>query len=192
MPRKKKTEDAVILKMILEVLVKKGASTFSLMDLSIKTGLAPATLLQRFGSKEAILHKAIELANQELKDDFASRPIENKSPIKEIVDIYLELSIPFSSPVDVANGLDILKLDITETKLNTLTRKYFDIRRNKIESLIMLAQKKGEISTDTDVKDMAWNLECLWQGAIMLWALTGKGQIDEWIKKRFFTTLGIC
>lgn len=188
MPRKKKVEDSTILKIILEVIIKKGATTFSLEDLSKKTGLAPATLLQRFGSKKNILHKAIELSNQDLKVSFANKAI-NQSPLQEIIDIYLNLSIPFSSPIDIANGLDILKLDITEKKLNELTRKHFEIRRNKIKSLIVLAQENGEISSKEDSIHIAWNLECLWQGSIMLWALIGKGKLRLWLKERFFTYL---
>lgn len=184
MPRKKKLDDAIILKMILEVIIKEGATTFSLEDLSKKTGLSPATLLQRFGSKKNILHKAIELSNQDLKKNLENKISIHKSPIQEIINIYLELSGPFSNPVDVANGLDILKLDITQKNLNQLTRKYFEIRRNKIKSLLTLAQKKGEIPGDHDVTQITWNLECLWQGSVMLWALIGKGKLQQWIKER--------
>lgn len=96
MLRKKKIEDSIILKMILDVIKKEGATTFSLEDLSRKTKLSPATLLQRFGTKKNILHKAIELANQTLKENLTTRSLVNKSPLQEIVDIYLELSVPFA------------------------------------------------------------------------------------------------
>ena len=189
MPRKKKTEDSVILKMILRVIIKQGATTFSLEDLSKETGLSPATLLQRFGSKKEILHKAIELANHDLQNDLTNRPVGNKSPLQEVMDIYMEFSAPFLNPSDVASGLDILKLDITEERLNHLTRNYFEIRRNKIESLIILARVNGEISADINADELAWNLECLWQGSIMMWALTGEGLLHDWMKERFSTYL---
>lgn len=189
MPRKKTIDDKTILKMVLEVITKVGSTTFSLEDLREKTGLSPATLLQRFGSKKNLLHKAIELSNNDLEDNFTNRVAISKSPIQEIINIYLELSMPFSRPIDVANGLDILKLDITEKKLNKLTRKYFEIRRKKIESLIILAQEKNEITSKINAAELVWVLESLWQGSIMLWALIGEGQIREWLKKRFNTVI---
>jgi AcrR family transcriptional regulator len=188
-PRTKKVGDSIILKMILEVIAKEGATTFSLEDLSKKTGLSPATLLQRFGSKRNILHKAIELANQDLKNNLTNRSVIDKSPLKEIINVYLELSMPFSNPIDVARGLDILKLDITEKRLNRLTKKYFELRRNKITSLVTLAQKQGEIAFDFHIADLVWNLECLWQGSIMLWALTQKGKLQPWLTNRFSSFL---
>lgn len=191
MPRKKKTADLVILKMILEVITKIGATEFSLEDLSKKTGLSPATLLQRFGSKKNILYKALELANQELKDNFANRSLVNNSPLQEIMGIYLEFSSSTLTPKDVAGGLDILKLDITEKKLNAITRKYFETRRKKIAALVVLAQEKGEIPEDVDATDLVWNLESLWQGSIMLWALIGDGKLHDWLKKRFTTFLKV-
>lgn len=178
-------DDRMILKMALEVIVEVGVTTFSLEDLRNKTGLSPATLLQRFGSKKNILYKALELSNNDLKNNFNNRSIVNQSPLQEIINIYLELSMPFSTPEDIAGGLDILKLDITDKRLNSLTRKYFEIRRKKIESLIIQAQEKNEISSFINASEMVWNLESLWQGSIMLWALIGSGNLQEWLKKRF-------
>lgn len=191
MPRIKKIEDTEILTKILEVIKEMGTTEFSLEDLRKATGLSPATLLQRFGSKKNILYKSIELANVQLKNNLIKSRSINKSNIKtrsyidEIIKIYLELGAAFSSPKDVAGGLDILKLDINDKKLNTLTRRYFATRREKIESLLTLAQNNKELSTHIVSSELVWNLESLWQGSIMLWALTGKGPINKWLIQRF-------
>jgi len=194
MPRKKKVTDEAVLKNILAVIVERGTTVFSLNDLSRKTGLSPATLLQRFGSKQQILHKALELANQDLQFKLANRKIINNSPVQEIMAIYLELASPFKLPNEVANGLDMLKLDILEKKLNVLTREYFGIRRNKIQSLIDLAKEKQQLPQAVVSLEMAWNLEALWQGSIMLWALTGEDNLSTWLEARlksFFKIYGV-
>lgn len=191
MPRTKIMADVAVLKLIVEVIIEKGATTFSLQDLSKKTGLSPATLLQRFGSKKNILHRAIELANEDLKQKLNNSASDSKSIIQQIINIYLDLSLSFSKPADIANGLDILKLDILEKKLNDLTRNYYKIRRNKIYTLIKLAQKQQEILINHGAKEIAWNLECLWQGSIMLWALTGSGELKKWLKSRFTSYLNL-
>jgi|GEM_PF-1822697 AcrR family transcriptional regulator len=187
MPRKKKIDDSVILQLILEVIIEVGAASFSLSDLSRKTGLSPATLLQRFGSKKNILHKAIALANDNLNRELTNRKQTDKSYVQTIIDIYLELAGNFITPSDIANGLDVLKYDINDKNLNALTRKYFKIRRNKIASLLILATEHNELPQDTDITSMVYNLEALWQGSVMLWALIGKGTLQRWLTARFRT-----
>ena len=87
------------------------------------------------------MYNAIELANHSLKDYLNKQALPNKSYLQAIIKIYLELSCSFSHPKDVAAGLDILKLDINDKKLNALTKNYFAIRRKKIASLLILAQE---------------------------------------------------
>lgn len=36
-----------------------------------------------------------------------------------------------------------------------------------------------------DASEIVWNLESLWQGSIMLWALIGDGNLQKWLKKCF-------
>ncbi len=184
MARTKKVTDDAILHIILETIVEVGATEFSLEDLSKKTGLSPATMLQRFGSKKAILHKALELANQNLDKTFTNHVSTAKSALHKISDMYIELCSAFRSPKDVAKGLDILKLDITEKKLNTITRSYFDIRRKKILSLLSQAIDQGEISDSISIIHLAENLEALWQGGILQWALIGNGSLNSWLETR--------
>lgn len=184
MARNKQKTDEIILRQILDVIKNIGATKFRLEDLSQKTGLAPATLLQRFGSKKNILYRALALANQQLKHGLANRDIKYRSYVNEIIDIYLELAAPFITPKSVAHGLDILKLDIIEKKLRAHAKKYFSIRRDKMISLIKSAQSKQEVISKIDVKELVWNLESIWQGAIVLWALHGHGQLRTFLRKR--------
>ena len=193
MARIKKTSDEDILKIILEVIIQKGPIEFSLEDLKEKTLLSPATLLQRFESKQKILHKALELANTNLnRQELNTRIPTTTSAIEEIINIYLNLAKFVTNPSDVANGLGILQLDITDKKLNTLTRKHFAIRQEKIESLLILAQKSRKIHKHINTTEMTLTLETLWQGAIIHWALIGEGKLQAWLERRlrdFFSNM---
>ena len=52
MSRKKNIDDATVLEKALLVISDRGPESFTLTDIGKAVGLAPATLLQRFGSKQ--------------------------------------------------------------------------------------------------------------------------------------------
>jgi AcrR family transcriptional regulator len=56
MPRPKKVSDFDVLNAALEVLAEKGAG-FTLSDVASRVALSRATLIQRFGDRDAILHR---------------------------------------------------------------------------------------------------------------------------------------
>ncbi|CEG61738.1 TetR/AcrR family transcriptional regulator [Legionella micdadei] len=189
MARIKKISDEAVLTIILDIITRIGAAQFSLEDLSRQTKLSPATLIQRFGSKKEILNKALELANKKLAEKLDSNNALAETSIQQIITTYLDLSLVFVKPEDVANGLDILKLDIIEKKLNQITREYFEIRRKKIKSLLDLAIKNGELPKIISTGNLVWDMEALWQGAILQWALIGNGSLHDWLRKRLLSFL---
>ena len=192
MPRKKIITDNTILRIVFDVILKMGVYEFNLKDLSKKTGLSPATLIQRFGSKKNILFEAIKLAKQNLKKDLTKIDLRHISPTQEIINIYLEPVNLIKTPENVAKTLDLIKLDIREKKLNKLMREYFNIRRKKIQPLIIAAQKKKELSSSLNVSKLISNLEAIWHGSIILWALIGKNTAHEWLKEELVFFLRLC
>jgi AcrR family transcriptional regulator len=55
MPRPKRVSDADVLDAAIAVLADRGMSAFTLSEIAAKVGLARATLIQRFGDRDAIL-----------------------------------------------------------------------------------------------------------------------------------------
>jgi AcrR family transcriptional regulator len=60
MPRPKRISDAEVLDAAISVLADRGMGAFTLSEIAAKAGLARATLIQRFGDREAILRLMAE------------------------------------------------------------------------------------------------------------------------------------
>ena len=60
MPRPKRVSDAEVLDAAVAVLAERGIGAFTLSEIAAKVGLARATLIQRFGDRDAILRLMAE------------------------------------------------------------------------------------------------------------------------------------
>ena len=68
MTRTKTLTDDVVLSRALEVILEKGAAKFTLRQVAQKVGLSPATILQRFGTRNLLLAKAIHFHNDKERE----------------------------------------------------------------------------------------------------------------------------
>jgi len=198
MPRVKEKSDDSILEGALKVIIKKGPTSFSLMDVSKIVGLSPATLLQRFGSKKGLLTSSIAYSNQLLLEDLNKlvSKIENSetSGLEAVVELLLGFAKGFKDPKQVAQGLDILKLDIIDPELNRVSIEYFSIRKKCIVGLLSRARERKEIPKNSDLEAIASCLEAVWQGTIMQWALFKSGSLSEHLRRNLgiaFTSIVI-
>lgn len=56
-PRPRSTPDDLVIQAAARVLTRRGTEHMRLADVAVESGLAPATLVQRFGSREGILDR---------------------------------------------------------------------------------------------------------------------------------------
>ncbi|WP_424812937.1 TetR/AcrR family transcriptional regulator [Roseococcus sp. YIM B11640] len=75
MPRPKTISDEDVLAAALEVLAEKGAD-FTLSDLALQIGLARATLIQRFGDRDAIILRIATYEAEVTRNWLAGLPVE--------------------------------------------------------------------------------------------------------------------
>src|SRR5579864_8584991 len=71
MSRQRTTSDAEVLAAAGRVIARLGPSRFTLADVSAESGLAPATLLQRFGSKRGLLLAFAKMGEDSVAECFA-------------------------------------------------------------------------------------------------------------------------
>lgn len=78
-PRPRRHTDEEILEAAAEAVSWKPAD-WTLADIGDRVGLSPATLVQRFGSKDALEHRLIAFLNE--RDDFLSQ-----SQVGDLIDV---------------------------------------------------------------------------------------------------------
>lgn len=185
MGRKKTIDDEEALFQALLVISEIGPEKFTLADVGERVGLSPATLIQRFGSKDELLRKAAKQANKKLIEEVLTPDDKEQPPLQALLGILADLPEGFGTREDLANSLSILKLDMIDPDLHALAKKRFQLIRKRLAEIISEGQEKGSFREDLDPKSLAWELDALWHGFIIQWALSGTGTLAHWLRQKF-------
>src|SRR5260370_16398620 len=78
-----------------------------------EAGAVPATLIQRFGTKRGLLLATCKTGPADVAAQFAAARAKYKSPLRALVELFVECTGFTSPPESMANGLSYLQLDLT-------------------------------------------------------------------------------
>lgn len=181
MPPKKTLDDAFVLEKALLVISEFGPEAFTLADVGKAVGLAPSTLMQRFGSKQALLIKAAKHVPEKLKGDGEKLKGRDLSWDAELIVLLSEMPEGLRTRQEIANSLGLLKLDMIHPELHSIARKLFEQFRDQIRQLLEKGQRLGELRKEIDL--IAWELDALRHGLVIQWTLSGEGSLQAWLEK---------
>src|SRR5579884_3587355 len=112
-PRPRATTDAAIMAATHRAVVRLGPH-LTLADVAREAGVSPATLVQRFGSKRALLLAFVALAPATVRGDFARLRAAARSPLDAVYRVADGLAAMAPSPGAVSNGLAFLQIDLVD------------------------------------------------------------------------------
>lgn len=184
MPPKKSIDDDQVLEKALLVISELGPETFTLADIGKAVGLSPATLIQRFGSKHALLIQAAKHVPAKLNTDIEKRKSKALPWDAELVKFLSEMPEGFGTRKNIANSLGLLKLDMIDPELHPIARKLFEQLRGRVQELLEQGKAKGQLAPETDVQELVWELDALRHGLVIQWTLSGNGSLQQWLQKR--------
>lgn len=186
MPRTKLQTDEEVLTRALEVLIEKGPQKVTLPDVGRATGLSPSTLIQRFGSKQKLVERALRRSTELLSEENESIP-EFAASRKGLLRWIRKAARPLATREQVAGSLALLMDDIAiEERRRDATAHMMEFRRGVERWLSMLGSKKPRQHTDL--------LEAHYHGLIIQWALHGKGSLGKHLDRgigRLLDSLGV-
>ena len=185
MAQKKLIDDESVLEKALLVISDLGPESFTLAAIGEAVGLAPATLLQRFGSKQQLLVRAAKQANVKFKADLAALEKRGLPWHEELIHLLIGMPEGFGSRQDIANSLGVLKLDMVDPELHPIARQLFEELRKRIHTLLLQGQASGQLDEAADVEITTWELDALRHGLVIQWTLSGTGTLHTWMKKGF-------
>jgi AcrR family transcriptional regulator len=171
MARRKLLSDEAVLDAALSVMVAKGPADFTLADVGQAAGLAPATLIQRFGGKLELVVAALTRDNARFAEALAAAP-KTRGPAA-VIALFLILT-PRSVAIETfADQLLWLRQDMRDPALNALARDRFTRLRAAIaERLPPLRMAPA---------DAARLVEAQWQGALNQWGLEPQGSLADYV-----------
>ncbi|MFA1548151.1 TetR/AcrR family transcriptional regulator [Actinomadura chokoriensis] len=187
--RPRGVDDAVILRAAVEVIGRVGPAGLTLAAVAGEVGLAPATLVQRFGSKRGLL---VALAARSVQDPEALHErarTGHASALGALTAFAVGSMSDMSTPERYANHLAFLCLDLTDPELHEHALAVHRATGRVIETLLAEAVSASELRPGTDTGALARTVVAIIAGAGLAWALDREGTLPERLRREIDAVL---
>lgn len=173
MGRSKKVSDAELMDRLLVVIGRDGPD-LSFAQAAKYADLAPATLVQRFGTREGMVESTLLHAWARLEEATHAAHTEATTDPAGAVDLLLRLTNSGSGEVDFSEGLLLLREDFRNPVLRARGAAW------EKQLTAALGQRLSQDPTLAAV--LGRQLISIWQGAIIWWGFTRQGTLHENVK----------
>ncbi len=175
--------DAEVLERAFPVIAREGFDSFTLAQVRRATGLSPAALIKRFGTKKRLAVLARDQGWRRLLAAFDTE----RTAARGLAGIDALVRA-------IARSVDSLRLDEHLRRLSedaahpTLRRsagRFFARTREALRTFLAEAVESGELVGEVDAAELAAQLEAMIQGAIFQYGFveTDDG-IETWLRRR--------
>jgi AcrR family transcriptional regulator len=173
MARRKAITDETVLAAAARVMFAKGPADFTLADVAAEAGIAPATLVQRFGDKRGLVVAAIAQDNAVFARDMRGMPAARG--VEAVIDVFQAMfpDIEAASAGGFADQLLWLRQDMRDPDLNRLARERFVVLR------AVVAGRMPRLRIPA--AEAARLVEAQWQGALLQWGLEPQGRLADFV-----------
>lgn len=187
-PRPRTVSDADILGAAYRAMSRVGPTRLTLAAIAREAGLAPATLVQRFGSKRALLLALSSGAAEFVDECFAAVRAEHPSPLDALVAAATFMTQHTTTPQEMANHLAYLQIDISDPDFH---RHILDNSRRTLagyRALLDEAVAVGDLEP-CNTGRLAHAVHSLTPGSLLAWAILREGSSLDWVRGDLATLL---
>jgi AcrR family transcriptional regulator len=181
-PRPRETSDEAILAATARVMQRRSPTQLTLADVAKEAGVVPATLIQRFGTKRGLLLAACRTAPTSVAQEFAAARAKHQSPLKALVELFVECTAFVPTPEAMANGLAYLQIDLTDPDFHAITLAQFRAIRRETQKLLDEAVAAHELRKCNSV-ELARLIQDANGGAMLSWAVYREGSVAAWVRR---------
>ncbi|MEW9550393.1 TetR family transcriptional regulator [Nonomuraea sp. NPDC050783] len=189
MGRPRTTSDEAILQAAARAIGRHGPQGLTLAVVAQEAGLAPATLVQRFGGKRGLLLALAGHSAGTVRLPFLRAREAHRSPLAALRAALAGLAEGVSTPEELANSLAFLQLDLTDAEFRAHAAEHARRTRDEIAALLADAVAAGELAPATDTGRLAGAVQVTYNGVLILWALTGDGPLPAALAEALDDTL---
>ncbi|SFZ81007.1 transcriptional regulator, TetR family [Devosia enhydra] len=171
MPRPRSISDEALLDAALGLMARTGPEGLSFAALSSASGLAPATLVQRFGSRDRLMEAALLRAWDRLDAETAAADADCPVTPQGAVALLVRLSGAPDGPDTHGEGLLLLREDFRRPVLRARGAAWGTA----------LATALGRRIAPGNPKSVALGrlMASQWQGAVIWWGFSRTGTLAE-------------
>jgi len=162
MGRIKTVSDEAVLDGLLDAIEVTGPSGLTFSKASAAVGLASATLVQRFGTRDAMIEAALMHAWDRL--DAHTVTADKEFPLNPggAISLLLRLMPGSAAEYSFTDGLLLLREDLRNPVLRARGRAWGDTLAKALGKRLTSDEDRGE--------QMGWQMLTMWQGALIWWA----------------------
>ncbi|HET7218255.1 MAG TPA: helix-turn-helix domain-containing protein [Vicinamibacterales bacterium] len=181
--RRQKVTDEDVFAAAQRAMSRRGPHELTLADIAAEAGVTPGRLVQRFGSKRALLVALSERFAASAGATFAGLRAAHGGPLATLRAYAACMADLAPTPDALLRNLAYLQVDLADNVLRKHLVENARATRREIEALLEAAAAGGELRRDVDVRALARTVETVIGGALMSWATYREGKAVDWISR---------
>lgn len=189
MARPRRNSDTDILAAAFRAIARLGPARLTLADVAAEAGVTAASLVQRFGSKRALMLAVAADAADGHVYIFSGLRERHRSPVAALYGLAECMRVLGTTPVEVANSLAFLRQDLGDREFLEHAQAASLGMRAGILSLLRDARADG-LLRPCALPALARAIHATLNGAIQDWTLHREGTLEAWIRQDLKAVLG--
>jgi AcrR family transcriptional regulator len=186
--RPRTATDDELLTAAARAVSRVGPARLTLADVADEAKVAPATLVQRFGSKRGLLLALVKLSGASVAGEMAALRAAHASPLAALRAVADCMAGMARTPEELANHLAFLHMDLTDPEFHRPALEHARAFAAELKVLWDAAVAAGEL-LPCDTASLARLTQDLLNGALVTWAIYREGSAREWLRRERETLL---
>src|SRR5262245_50144920 len=182
-PRRAKATDDDIFAAAQRAMTRRGPHELTLADIAAEAGVTAGRLVQRFGSKRALLLALSERFAGSAGPIFDGLRAAHPYPLATLRAYAACMADLAATPEALARNLAYLQIDLTDPEFHAHLLANARATRREIERLLKAAIAGGDLRRDADPRALARAVEAVIGGSLMTWACYREGTAARWIRR---------
>ena len=181
--RRLKVSDDEIFAAAQRAMTRRGPQELTLAHIGVEAGVSAGRLVQRFGSKRALLIALAERFAGSAGTVFAGLRRAHPRPLEALRAYATCMAGLAATPDALSRNLAYLQIDLTDPDFRAHLLANALATRLEIEALLQSAVKEGVLRRDADPPRLARTVEAVINGSLMTWACYRTGTAAAWMRR---------
>jgi AcrR family transcriptional regulator len=182
-PGRQKVSDDEVFAAAQRAMTRQGPHELTLADIAAEAGVSAGRLVQRFGSKRALLLALAERFGGSAAAVFADLRAAHRRPLATLRAYAACMAGLAVTPEALSRNLAYLQIDLTDPDFRAHLLANARATRREIEALLRAAIAVGELKPDVDIRRLARTTETAISGSLMTWACYREGPAARWMRR---------
>jgi AcrR family transcriptional regulator len=173
----------------MRAMSRFGPSQLTLNHVAAEAGLTAGALVQRFGSKRALLLALMARFSESAHDMFDALRASSASPLGAIRAYAQCMAQMGETPDALARHMAWLQQDLADPDFRKYVLVQARATRRELQRLVREAAEAGELRQPLDAVALARAIEVTVTGSLMSWAVHQEGTAMAWVQQDVDATL---